>query len=173
MLRHCPELIIIAALGASNRVIGYEGMLPWHLPDDLRRFRELTTGHAIIMGRKTWEKGLGGRSLPNRHSLVVSRTLPPQSPQTMGDSATTLCIVPSLNQAFQQAQHHAKAFVIGGASLYAQTLERADRLELTLVDGEFEGDAFFPAYEVLVQNCFRLVEETHQSGFQTQTYVKR
>ena len=67
-------------------------------------------------------------------------------------------------------QHQPKAFIIGGASIYAQTLERADRLELTLVDGEFDGDAFFPDYEHFVQEKFRLIQETSHAGFQTKTF---
>ena len=165
-----PEIIIIAALGASNRVIGMDGKLPWHLPEDLKRFRTLTTGHAIIMGRKTWEECLEGRSLPNRHSIIVSRTLTPHPPKPIGDDSTTCCIVASLEEAFQQVTHQSKAFIIGGASIYAQTLEQADRLELTLVDGKFDGDTFFPVYEPLVQEKFRLIQETSHSGFQTKTF---
>lgn len=165
-----PEIIIIAALGASNRVIGIDGKLPWHLPADLKRFRTLTTGHAIIMGRKTWEECLEGRSLPNRHSIIVSRTLPPHLPQPIGDDSTTRCIVSCLEEAFQQVTSQSKAFIIGGSSIYAQTLERADRIELTLVDGECDGDAFFPVYEPLVQEKFRLIQETSHSGFQTKTF---
>lgn len=166
MALRSPEIIIIAALGASNRVIGRNGTLPWHLPEDLKRFRRLTTGHTLIMGRKTWQEGLGGRSLPQRQSLVVSRTLPPHPPKVMGDRQTTLCIVPSLDAAFHQVRHSShpetQAFIIGGASIYAQTLHNADRLELTLVNGEFEGDAFFPDYQDLIHEKFHL---THQEDY--------
>ncbi len=166
-------MIIIAALGASNRVIGAHGTLPWHLPEDLRRFRQLTSGYSIIMGRKTWEEGLGGRSLPNRHSIVVSRTLPPHPPKSTNGDQTTLCVVSSLDEAFHQVRHESKVFVIGGESLYTQTLDNADRLELTLVYGEFEGDAFFPKYAPLVRGKFCLVHQERSEKFRTETYVKR
>ncbi|MEM7770988.1 MAG: dihydrofolate reductase [Cyanobacteria bacterium P01_E01_bin.6] len=167
------EIILIAAMGNSNRVIGHQGKLPWNLPDDLKRFRALTTGHAIIMGRKTWEEGLERRSLPNRHSIIVSRTLSPHPPYLLDDGKTSYCVVSSLNDAWHYVAHHPKAFVIGGASLYAQTLEYADRLELTLVDGVFDGDTFFPEYESLVQEKFVLIHKTKHIGFQTTTYARK
>ncbi|MEB3212491.1 MAG: dihydrofolate reductase [Leptolyngbyaceae bacterium] len=166
------EIVLIAALCRANRVIGHHGTLPWHLPEDLKRFRELTTEHAVIMGRKTWEYGLKGRSLPHRHNIIVSRTLSAQSLPAESDIRTSCCIVSSLQDAFRHSANEEKVFVIGGASLYAQTLEMADRLELTLVDGVYEGDTFFPEYESIVQESFHLIHESTHESFQTQTYVR-
>jgi dihydrofolate reductase len=170
-----PEIILIAALCKANRVIGNQGAIPWHLPEDLRRFRELTTGHTLIMGRKTWEESLNGRSLPNRRSIIVSRTLPPTAHAFEADQRTSRCVVSSLDEAFHpdvvpSVSYPEKIFVIGGASIYAQTLAMADRLELTLVDGVYEGDAVFPEYEPIVRDTFCLIHEGHYDGFQTQTY---
>lgn len=166
------EIVILAALTASGRVIGKDGKIPWDLPEDLRRFRRLTTGYPIIMGRKTWETCLEGRSLPQRHSIVVSRSLPAHPPQPQGDEATTLCIVSSLNEAIAQAQSAERAFVIGGASIYQQTLAIADRLELSLVKQEVEGDAVFPPYKTVVEQHFRPVATTEYAGFWTETYQR-
>jgi len=165
------KLIVIAALTASGRVIGKSGKIPWYLPEDLKRFRRLTTGHPIIMGRRTWETCLEGRSLPQRHSIVVSRSLPAHDPQPQGDD-TTLCIVSSLDDAIAQVQSADRAFIIGGASIYAQTLAIADSLELSLVKQKIEGDAFFPPYQSLVNEHFRLVTTGDYSGFWTETYQR-
>lgn len=129
------RVTLIAAM-AENRVIGREGRIPWHLSDDLRRFKRLTTGHTIIMGRKTWDSL--GRALPGRENVVVTRQRGLQAP-----GAT---VVGSLDEALRHAQARgdAEAFVIGGGEIYREALPRADRLELTLVHAAFEGDARFP-----------------------------
>lgn len=164
------EVVIIAAIAKSNRVIGDRGLLPWSLPEDLKRFRELTWNHPIIVGRKTWEFGLKGRSLPHRHTIVVSTRYSSSPPQSEGDASTSRCIVPSIDAALQQAQLAPRVFIIGGASIYAQTLELADRLELTLVEGHFNGDAFFPDYRPLVQQHFKQIHQAVYDGFRTESY---
>lgn len=166
------ELVIIAALTASQGVIGKDGTMPWHLPDDLKRFRQLTTGYPIIMGRKTWELALGKRSLPQRHTVVVSRSLPPQPPTPQGNKRTTFCVVSSIPEAIAQVQHAERAFIIGGASIYAQTLAIAHRLELTLVRQDVKGDAYFPRYQELVEQHFKLIEQTAYTDFWIETYER-
>lgn len=166
------ELVIIAALTASGHVIGRNGKIPWNLPEDLKRFRRLTTGHPIIMGRKTWEIGLEGRSLPQRHSIVVSRSLKSCPPQAQGNRDTTLCIVSSLEEAIAQVQGTERAFIIGGASIYSQTLAIANRLELSFVKQDVAGDAFFPPYQHLVKEQFCLVSTHDYPGFWTETYQR-
>jgi len=133
---HSPRITIVAAL-ARNRIIGRGGALPWHIPDDLRRFRQLTLGHPVIMGRRTYESI--GRPLPGRDNIVVSRS---------GRFAAPGCrVAHGLEDAIAAAAPAARVFVIGGAEIYALALPAADRLELTEIDAEFEGDALFPEYD--------------------------
>ncbi|MGH8801629.1 MAG: dihydrofolate reductase [Casimicrobiaceae bacterium] len=128
-----PALAIIAAV-ARNGVIGVNGGLPWRLPADLRRFRELTTGHSVIMGRRTWESL--GRALPQRQNIVISR----QARLTL-ESAT---VVPSLAAALAAVAMPEPAFCIGGGELYREALARADTVFLTEIGRDFEGDVVFP-----------------------------
>jgi dihydrofolate reductase len=132
------RVALVAAL-ARNRVIGRRNELPWRLPEDLRRFKTLTMGHPVVMGRKTHESILGaiGRPLPGRLSIVVTR-----SP----DYAAPGCVVAtSLEAALAAAGAAEDIFVIGGAEIYRAALARADRLHLTEIDADYEGDAWFPA----------------------------
>jgi dihydrofolate reductase len=131
-----PPLALIVAMARPNRGIGWRNALPWHLPEDLKRFKALTTGHAIIMGRKTHESI--GRPLPNRRNLVVTRT-----PRGF---AGCEC-VSSLDAALALVKDDPLPFVIGGAQLYAEALPRATHLFLTEVDRVVEADVFFPALE--------------------------
>jgi len=131
------RITLIAAL-ARNRVIGRENALPWRLPEDLRRFKALTLGHPVIMGRKTHESILGslGRPLPGRLSIIVTRA---------PDYTASECIVAaSLEAAFAAAEPATEVFVIGGAEIYRAALPSAHRLHLTEIDADFDGDAFFP-----------------------------
>ena len=131
------KVSLIAAL-ARNRVIGKENRLPWHLPQDLKRFRALTTGHAVIMGRKTFESI--GKPLPGRKNIVITRNQD-YAPQGVARAA-------SLDEALAIANSsgETEAFVIGGAEIYRIAMPRADRLYLTWIDQEPEGDAFFPEW---------------------------
>lgn len=128
---------IIAAV-AENGVIGRDGKLPWHLSADLRRFKELTMGHTVIMGRRTWESI--GRPLPSRRMLVVSR-----QPGYQVDF-DGIEVVASLDEALKQAELNGEVetFIIGGAELYQDALWRADRLYLTRVGANVPGDTYFP-----------------------------
>jgi dihydrofolate reductase len=120
---------------SRNRVIGRDGDLPWHLPADLRRFRELTSGHAVVMGRRTYESLPDRfRPLPNRRNLVLSRdpSFRAEGAEIFGDLASAL------------AACGGDCFVIGGGATYAEALSVADRVYATEIDAEIEGDTFFP-----------------------------
>ena len=134
-----PSLALIAAC-ARGGVIGIENRLPWHLPEDMKFFRETTRGKPVIMGRKTWESlPAAFRPLPGRVNIVVSRNPAFEAP---GAS-----VVASLEAAVAAAGDAETAFVIGGAELYRQALPLADRLVLTEIDQPYEGDAFFPDFD--------------------------
>ena len=131
-----PTLTVIAAV-ARNGVIGRALSLPWHLPADLKHFRALTMGHAVIMGRKTWESlPEKFRPLPGRQNIVVTRNA--------GYAAAGAEVAASLPAALALARG-TQAFVIGGAELYRAALALADRLELTEIARDYEGDTFLPA----------------------------
>lgn len=133
-----PPVIAIIAAVARNRTIGAGNKMPWHLPDDLKRFRQLTTGHRVIMGRKTFESI--GRPLPNRTNIIVTRS--------KSFAAAGCAIVHTLEDAFATASApDTVAFVIGGGDIYAQTLDRAEKMYLTEIDAEIAGDAFFPLFD--------------------------
>ena len=131
-----PCLSLIVAV-ARNGVIGANNTLPWHLPEDLKRFRALTTGHHIIMGRKTYESL--NRLLPGRTSVIVSRNA--------DYSVTGALVANSLQQAIELCGSDEEIFLIGGAELFGQGLQLADRLYLTEIDAYFEGDVFFPDFD--------------------------
>lgn len=127
------NITLIVAM-AENRVIGANNAMPWHLPDDLRRFRALTMGHPILMGRKTHEAI--GRPLPGRRNLVMTRDV--------NQTYLGCEIVGSIEAAERICQNSESLFVIGGAELYQLFLPKADRIELTLIHREFDGDTYFP-----------------------------
>ncbi len=129
-------LALIVAV-AANRVIGRDGRLPWRLPEDLRHFRALTTGHSIIMGRRTWASL--GRALPARQNIVVTR-----QPTFAADGAT---VVRSLTDALAAVQLDEPAFCIGGGELYRTALPLARTAYVTEIDRAFDGDATFPALD--------------------------
>ena len=132
-------LSLIAAV-ARNGVIGKDNALLWHLPEDMRHFRETTRGKPVIMGRKTWESlPAAYRPLPGRQNIVVSRNADYAAPGA--------CVVASLDAALQEAVSADEVFVIGGAQLYRQAIDSADRLYLTEIDRDYEGDVFFPDLE--------------------------
>lgn len=119
---------------ASNRAIGLNGQMPWHLSADLKRFRQITMGSPILMGRKTFEAI--GHPLPGRENIVISHN---------ADYPADGCqVFDTIDQALQSTRHSPQAFVIGGATLYQALLTDADYLYLTLIDREFAGDTFFP-----------------------------
>jgi dihydrofolate reductase len=128
-------LSIIVAI-AKNNAIGKDNQLLWHISEDLKYFRQVTSGHTVIMGRKTFESI--GKPLPNRKNIVVSRTLPPQ------DGIT---VVSSIAEALQHTANEPEVFVIGGGTIYRETFPLAQKLYITQVHENYEGDTFFPAID--------------------------
>ena len=159
------ELSLVCAL-AENGVIGRGGDLPWHLPKDLRRFKRLTTGGVLLMGRRTWESI--GRPLPKRRSLVLSR-----DPRFQPPGAEVFA---NLDEALEQVAPAKQVFVIGGAAVYAETLPRAQRLYLTRVHADVEGDVYFPGFDPaafdLVEEEYHEADETHAFPFSFRTYAR-
>jgi dihydrofolate reductase len=158
-------LTLIAAL-SENRVIGRDGDLPWRLPADLKRFKRITSGHTVIMGRKTFETLEA--PLPDRRSIVVTRRtdFQPEGVEIAHD----------LDAALALAEGEEEVFVLGGGEIYALALPRADRMELTIVHDEFDGDTFFPAFD---ESNWRLVneerhepDERHAHSFTFRTYER-
>lgn len=139
-----PRVSIIAAVAAKDRGIGKRGGMPWYIPAELKRFKEITMGHPIIMGRKTHESI--GKSLPGRTNIVVTRD--PNYQATQGS-----IVVSSLEEALKVAKEkdREEIFVIGGGQIYEQAMALADRLYLTLVEGNFDSDVFFPDYSVFTK----------------------
>lgn len=132
-----PEIIIIAAI-ATNRVIGRDNQLLWNIPEDMAHFKALTAGHTVLMGRKTWESlPPRFRPLPGRRNIVITRQADYAAPGAE--------LADSLEAAIALAEPDSCAFIIGGGEIYRQAMDLADRLELTEVSLEPEGDAWFPA----------------------------
>jgi dihydrofolate reductase len=122
---------------SRNRVIGRENRLPWHLPAELAHFKRVTMGHPLLMGRRTHESI--GKALPGRLNLVLTH-----NPQLHAPGCT---VVTSLDAAWKAAKGASEVSVIGGQALFAETLALADRIYLTLVDAEVEGDTYFPDFD--------------------------
>jgi dihydrofolate reductase len=144
-----PLSLIVAF--AKNNVIGNNNTLPWHLPEDLKRFRALTMGHHIIMGRKTYESL--GRLLPGRTTVIVTRN---KAYQVEG-----ALIASSLEGAIDLCQNDLEPFLIGGAEMYKEGLKRANKLYITEVHAEFSGDAFFDAFDLA---CWKEIERTPKTS---------
>lgn len=152
------KLIIVAAV-AENLVIGKGGRLPWHVSDDLKRFKELTTGYTILMGRKTFDSL--GRLLPDRRHVVLS-SKPIEGVETFK----------TIEDALAACRNDKKVFVIGGGQIYRQLLDKADALYLTLIDEEIDGDTLFPPYKDLLKSSFKEVKRERREGFQFVDYER-
>lgn len=146
--------IVLVVAVAKNDVIGHRNALPWHIPGDLRRFRQITMGKPVVMGRKTYDSI--GKPLPGRHNIVVTR-----NGRWHADGVTA---VPSLADAFAVAARDVQEagdgriqeiMVIGGAGIFAAALSQAARIELTSVELEPEGDVFMPRLDPLVWRCVK------------------
>ena len=152
---------------AENRVIGRDGGLPWRLPDDLKHFKRLTVDHTVIMGRKTFDEIR--RPLANRRNVVISR-----NPDFRPPGAT---VVPSLREALALGATEREVFVIGGGEIYRLALPVADRIYLTVVHAEVDGDTWFPAFErsdgwVLVSEETHARDARHAHAFTFRTYER-
>jgi dihydrofolate reductase len=146
---------MIAAVGANNE-LGKDNHLIWHLPDDFKRFKKLTTGHLIIMGRKTFESF--PKPLPNRTHIIITRN-ENYIPTVPEGREKDVIIVHSLDAALIKASSKDTAFIIGGGEIYKQGLEVSDKIELTRVHGSFDADTFFP--EITGKQWEKVSEEHH------------
>jgi len=157
-----PEIVIIAAV-ARNCVIGKDNQLLWHIPEDMAHFKALTAGHTVIMGRKTWESlPPRFRPLPGRRNIVISR-----QPDYTAPGAE---LAGSLENAIELASTAAVVFVIGGEQIYTRAMAFADRLEITEVDLEPEGDAWFPEIDAV---DWKKTARTAGAGFAFVTWRRR
>ncbi len=143
LMKQSSSISIIVAIGEGNRVIGSGGKIPWHIPDDMRWFRQHTLGHPVIMGKNTFFSI--GKALPHRTNIVLSDT-------PWDDAPEEIVVAFSVEEAIKKAKEAVGGediFVIGGGEVYKQALVFADRLYVTLVEGLYAGDVFFPEYESL------------------------
>ena len=146
------KIAMIAAM-ANNRVIGLDNDMPWHLPDDLKFFKAMTTGKPVIMGRKTFES-IGSKPLPNRENYVISRQ--------MDFAANGAKLFSSLEGALAELADLGEAeevIIMGGGQLYSKMLPQADKLYLTLIDADINGDTFFPDWTQFTWN--EIAREQH------------
>ncbi|WP_096154368.1 MULTISPECIES: dihydrofolate reductase [Bacillus] len=156
---------LIVAYG-RNKVIGKDNKMPWHLPADLRYFKETTLGKTVVMGRKTFQSI--GKALPRRKNVVITSQL---------DFEATGCeLISSLDEALQLAKEQ-ETFIIGGATIYKQAIEHADFLYVTYIDEEFEGDAFFPEWNVdeweLLSSKKGEIDEKNKYNYYFNVYKRR
>lgn len=158
--------IIIAAAGIENE-LGKDNQLIWHLPKDFKRFKDLTTGHPIIMGRKTFESLPA--PLPNRKHIIISRNNKFTAPGCI--------VVSSLKEAFKIVNNKTTLYIIGGGEIYAQSIPFADKIELTRVHHSFDADTFFPEIKsdewVCIHKEEHPADQKHAFGFTFETYIKK
>ncbi|TAK57193.1 dihydrofolate reductase [Patescibacteria group bacterium] len=151
-----PKISIVVALGKKIRAIGKGADLLWKISDDLKRFKMLTTGHPIIMGRKTFQSI--GRALPNRTNIIVTRDV--------NFKAENCITAHSIEEALAEAKkvEQSEIFVIGGGEIYTQALPFVDKLYLTLVESDVEGNIFFPEYPEFTKETFREERKDEKTG---------
>ena len=154
-------LSIIVALAKKNRAIGKNNKLPWYIPEDLKHFKDVTNGHPVIMGRKTYESI--GRPLPNRTNIVVTRNKNYNAPGCL--------IASSLTNSIKLAKQKDKdeIFIIGGGQIFEEVIMIADKLYLTVVEGDIEGDIYFPQYEAAFPKI--ISESKHESHGYKYTFL--
>ena len=159
-------ITIIAAAGKNNE-LGKDNDLVWHLPEDFKRFKKLTTGHHIIMGRKTFESF--PKPLPNRVHVVITRN--------KSYSPEGAIIVHSMSEALEITKDDQQPFIIGGGEIYKMGLDVADKIELTRVYENFEADTFFPEIPLekwnLIQEELYKKDERHKFDFTYQTFIRK
>ncbi|WP_396602214.1 dihydrofolate reductase [Algibacter sp. R77976] len=162
-----PELTIIVAT-AENDAIGLGNKLIWHLSDDLKRFKALTNGHHIIMGRKTFESF--PKPLPNRTHVVITRQADYKAP-------SGVIIVHNLEDAIDASKSDSQPFIIGGGQIYKQAMNIADKIELTRVHESFEADTYFPKIDTTIwketANTFHKKDDKHDHEFSFLTYERK
>lgn len=155
------------AAAAENRALGKDNQLIWHLPNDFKRFKNLTTGHYIIMGRKTFESF--PKPLPNRIHIIITRQ--------KDYKAEGCIIVDSIEKAIEICPKEDENFIIGGGEIYKQSLPYADKIELTVVHHNFEADTFFPKILIedweMVNADFQSKDDKHLYDYTFETYIKK
>lgn len=160
-------MIILIAAAAENNALGKDNRLLWHLPDDFKRFKQLTTGHHIIMGRKTFESF--PKPLPNRTHVIITRQ--------QYDAPEGCIVVDSLEKAIAVCPEGEDAFVIGGGEIYKLAMPAADKIDLTRVHTTLDADTFFPAIDPaeweLVGSEFHPEDERHAYGFTFQQFIRK
>lgn len=161
------QLYIIAAM-AENHVIGLNNSLPWHLPDEWAHFRKVTIGKAFIMGRKSFE---APDALHSEYRNVVITTHPPETPQPHAEYAKDIF------EAISLLSGETDVFILGGASIFKQMLPLADRMYLTIVHAQVEGDAYFPAFDPddwqLTDSEFHGADDAHAYSFSMNLYIRK
>lgn len=161
-------MLTIIAAAAENNALGKDNQLLWHLPEDFKRFKALTSGHYIIMGRKTFESF--PKPLPNRTHIIITRQLDYPAPEGC-------IVVPSLEKAIGLCPKNEEAFVIGGGEIYQQALEVVDKIDVTRVHTTLDADTFFPTIDPttweMVFEEFHPKDEKHAFDFTFLTYVRR
>lgn len=160
-------MITLIAAAAENNALGKNNDLIWHLPDDFKRFKAITSGHYIIMGRKTFESF--PKPLPNRTHVIITRQ--------KNYNPENCIVVNSLEKAIEMCPKNEDVFVIGGGEIYQQSIAIADKIELTRVYSTFEADTYFPEIDTtiweLVSEEFHPKDEKHLYDFSFQTYLKK
>lgn len=160
-------MITLIAAVAENNALGKDNQLLWHLPDDFKRFKSVTTGHHIIMGRKTFESF--PKPLPNRIHVIISRQ--------KNYNPEGCIVVDSLEKAIEVCPKDEETFIIGGGEIYKQSIKIADKLDITKVHHSFEADTFFPEIDwkewKLTLSDFHPKDERHPFDFTFETYLRK
>ena len=161
-------MLTIIAAASENNALGKDNQLVWHLPDDFKRFKSLTSEHYIVMGRKTFESF--PKPLPNRTHIIITRQNDYEVPEG--------CLVASsLQHAIQLCPKNEEVFIIGGGEIYKQSIEIADKIDLTRVHTTIEADTFFPEIDTnhwkLVFEEFHTKDEKHEYDFTFLTYIRK
>ena len=160
-------MITLIAAVAENNALGKNNQLLWHLPDDFKRFKSVTTGHHIIMGRKTFESF--PKPLPNRTHVIITHQKDYQPQDCL--------VVDSLQKAINVCPADKETFIIGGGEIYRQSIDLCDKLDITKVHHIFEADTFFPEIDLthwkLVSSEFHSKDEKHLFAYSFQTYLRK
>ncbi len=158
--------IILIAAASENNVIGKDNDLAWHLPDDFKYFKNTTKEHSIVMGRKTFDSM--GKALPDRRNIVITRDQKWNAPD--------VDVANSLQEVFTYCRDEREIFIIGGAEIYKQALPYANKILLTRVHTEIEGDAYFPTFDLsewkLTDSTFHDSDEKHAFSFTFEVYER-
>jgi len=154
-----PEIILIAAM-AENRVIGRDNAMPWSIKGNLAHFKEMTMGFPCIMGRKTWDS-LPKKPLPGRLNIIISKSV--------NENSQNIKTFLSLSSAVESCSNYNKIFICGGESIYAQAMPFADKIDLTLIPGQYDGDTYFPE----IDDSWKKTDSVKFDEFSIVTYIKK